>query len=86
MAATLVGSSSGRFDDADTEEQNDRLAKYLLPSQQISADIAISQNMRSINKNFKHLKEFVGRHRNIRVCALQETWSSKVQYKLDGFW
>ena len=85
MAATLVGSSSGRFDDAGTEEQNDRLAKYLLPSQQISADIAISQNLRSINKNFKHLKEFVGRHRNIRVCALQETWSSKVQYKLDGF-
>ena len=85
MAASFVGSSSGRFDDAGTDEQNDRLAKYLLPGQQINTDIAISQNMRSINKNFQHLKEFVGRHSNIKVCALQETWSSKVQYKIDGF-
>ena len=84
MAASSAGSSS-RFDDSESEEQTIRIAKYLLPSEKINADIAISQNMRSINKNFPKLKEFVGRHNNIKVCALQETWSSKFQYKLDGF-
>ena len=84
MAAFSAGSSS-RFDDSESEEQTIRIAKYLLPSEKINADIAISQNLRSINKNFPKLREFVGRHNNIKVCALQETWSSKFQYKLDGF-
>ena len=84
MAAFTVG-SSGRFQDSETEEQTTKVAKYLLPHETIDADIMVSQNLRSINRNFPKLKEFVSRHNNIKICALQETWSAKVQYKLEGF-
>ena len=62
-----------------------KVAKYLLPHETIRTDILISQNLRSINRNFPKFKEFVNRHKNIRICALQETWSSKFQHKIDGF-
>lgn len=77
---------SGRFCDSEAEEQNIKVAKYLLPHETINADILISQNMRSLDRNFPKLKEFVGRHNNIKICALQEIWSPKCPTtKIPGF-
>ena len=62
-----------------------RLAKYILPSGAIGADICISQNMRSLTKNFGKLEDFVARHNNIPIIALQEIWTPILPPQLKGY-
>ena len=75
----------GFFCDDGVEEQEIRLAKYLLPSGVIGADICISQNMRSLTKNFGKLEDFIARHGNIPIVALQEIWTPLLPPQLKGY-
>ena len=75
----------GYFRDDGVEEQEIRLAKYILPSGAIGADICISQNMRSLTKNFGKLEDYVARHNNIPIIALQEIWTPILPPQLRGY-
>ena len=75
----------GYFSDGGVEEQEIRLAKYVLPNGVIGADICMSQNMRSLAKNFGKLEDFVSRHNNIPIIALQEIWTPHLPPQLKGY-
>ena len=47
--------------------------------------ICISQNMRSLQANFKALEEFLDRQQNCMIIALQEIWRVTTPPKIKGF-
>ena len=80
-----IGAGGGRFVDGGAGEQEVKLANYLRPREVIDADLCISQNIRSVNANFGKLEDFILRHHNIKICALQEVWTIDIPVKLAGF-